>query len=257
MGWRLAGTFSLLLALAVPSPHADERRVLNVAVAADLRFAMDELVAGFESRHPGIFVKSSFGSSGDLFSQLQSEAPFDLFLSADAAYPTRLKEMRLAEGGVFFFAAGRIVIWAPASFPGPLEGLASLKNEAVKKIAIANPERAPYGRAAEAALRSAKVYDSVKSKLVLGKDVVQAAELADSGEADVGIIALSLALAPGLQKEGRFVQVPQSAYPPIAQQGVILKWAKDKDAAQAFREHLLGPSGKATLRKYGFSFPGD
>jgi molybdate transport system substrate-binding protein len=250
--------FALLLTLLpVPSTPGAPRQ-LAVAAAADLRFALDDLVAGFEAEHPGVRVSPTFGSSGNFFAQLQSEAPFDLFLSADIDYPNKLAEAGLArDGKVFSFAEGAIVLWAPNANAGLVHGLESLVEPAVKRIAIANPAHAPYGRAAEAALRSAGVYEAVKPKLVLGENIVQTAQFAESGNADVAIIALSLALAPGLQKEGRFLTIPQGAYPKIIQGGIILKWAREPDAAAAFRDYMASASGREILKRFGFRTPGE
>jgi molybdate transport system substrate-binding protein len=239
-----------------PAQAAD--RVVSVAAAADLKFAMDDLVASFERSHPDIFVRSSFGSSGNFFSALQNEAPFDLFLSADVEYARRLKGAGLSgPGSVFLYALGRLVLFVPRSFPEKVTGLAILESDQVKHVAIANPEHAPYGRAAEAALRKAGLYERVKSKLVFGENVAQTAQFVETGAADAGLIALSLALAPGLQKAGRYVEIPRDTYPPIEQGGLVLKWAKDRAAAEAFRDFVLGAEGRAILLRYGFLPPGD
>jgi molybdate transport system substrate-binding protein len=239
---------------AAAGPH---RRPLDVAAAADLKFAMDELVGAFRTAHPEVVVTVSYGSSGNFFSQIQNGAPFDVFFSADAVYPRRLAEAGLAPpGGVFEYAVGRIVIWAPASSPVRVErGAQALAAPDVRRIAIANPRHAPYGRAAEAALRKLGVYEAVKDKLVFGENVAQAAQFAQSGSADAGVIALSLALAPELARQGRYHELPLDSYPRMDQAGIILGRARDPLAARSFRDFVLGTVGRATLKRHGFFLP--
>jgi molybdate transport system substrate-binding protein len=136
-------------------------------------------------------------------------------------------------------------------------GVRALLDPGVRKIAIANPKHAPYGRAAEAALKKLEVYDQVKDRLVLGENVAQAAQFVETGAADAGVIALSLALAPTLREKGKYWEVPLDAYPRLEQGGVILSWARDRQAADALRAFVLGPEGKAVLRRYGFFLPGE
>jgi len=233
-------------------------REVSVAAAADLKFALDELVVAFKARHPAIEVRVSYGSSGGFFAQLQSRAPFDLFLSADADYPRRLRAEQGATDEVFLYAVGRLALWTPRDSPLAIEkdGLRALLDPAARRVAIANPRHAPYGRAAEAALRSMGLWDNVSPRLVLGENVAQAAQFAESGSVDAGIIALSLALAPAMQG-GRFVEVPPEAYPRLDQGGIVLPWARDREGTRALRDYLLGPDGQATLKRYGFSLPGE
>ena len=169
----------------------DQARRVNVAAASDLKFALDELVEAFGRTAPGIAVTVTYGSSGTFFSQISNGAPFDMFLSADVDYPKRLAEAGLAaKDSVFPYAVGRIVLWVPATSRLPVErGLQVLASPDLRKIAIANPRHAPYGRAAEAALRTFGVYDAVKDRLVLGENIAQTAQFVQSGNADAGIIA--------------------------------------------------------------------
>ena len=242
---------------AAPAPNT--KRHLDVAAASDLKFAMDELVAAFGKAHPDIGVAVSYGSSGNFLSQIQNGAPFDLFFSADVEYPKRLAEAGLApKGSEFRYAVGRIVAWVPAASRIPVErGVQALTAPDVRRIAIANPRHAPYGRAAEAALRKLGVYDAVKEKLVFGENVAQTAQFVQSGAADAGIIALSLAVAPALAKEGRYFELPLDAYPRMEQGGIVLDRTRDPEAARAFRDFVLGPEGRATLKHYGFFLPGE
>jgi molybdate transport system substrate-binding protein len=244
---------------ALPAgPEPATAHHLDVAAASDLKFAMDELVVAFGKARADVTVSVSYGSSGNFLSQIQNGAPFDLFFSADIDYPRRLAEAGLAaKGSEFPYAVGRIVVWVPAASSIPVErGLQALTAPEVRRIAIANPTHAPYGRAAEAALRKLGVYDSVKDKLVFGENVAQTAQFVQSGAADAGIIALSLAIAPALAKEGRYFEVPLDAYPRMEQGGIILNRAQHSEAARAFRDFVLGDEGHATLKRYGFFIPG-
>ena len=227
--------------------------VLSVAAAADLRFALDELARGFRATHPAVDLRLAYGSSGNFFAQIRNQAPFDLFLSADVAYPRQLAQQGLAApDSVFVYAVGRIVVWVPAA--SPLNPTTALQSPALRHLAIANPQHAPYGRAAEAALHSLNLYDRVHDKLVLGENVAQTLEFVQSGAADAGIIALSLALAPAVRGQGRHWEVPPQAYPKLEQGGVIVK---DSPAARDFRAWILSPAGRRILNAYGFSSPGN
>jgi molybdate transport system substrate-binding protein len=241
---------------AGPEPASDRR--LDVAAAADLKFAMDELAGAFGKAHPDVAVSVSYGSSGNFLSQIQNGAPFDLFFSADIEYPKRLAEAGLAQkGSEFPYAVGRIVVWVPRASRIPVEqGVRALTAPDARRIAIANPQHAPYGRAAEAALRKLGVFDALKDKLVFGENVAQAAQFVQSGAADAGIIALSLAVAPALADEGRYFELPLDAYPRMDQGGIVLDRARDPEAARAFREFVLGSQGRAILKRFGFFLPG-
>jgi molybdate transport system substrate-binding protein len=232
-------------------------RPIRVAAAADLRFAMDELITDWNGREPSTPAEAVYGSSGNFFAQISQGAPFDVFFSADAAYPRELEAAGLAEPGVTrLYAIGQIVVWVLAdSRIDPSRGLEGLTDPSVRSVAIANPEHAPYGRAAEAAMRSAAVYEAIEPKLVLGENVSQAAQFVESGSADAGVIALSLAVSPALQERGRFAVVPIDSYPPIEQGAVVLGAAADPEAARAFLDFVLGPDGRHVLDRFGFLPP--
>src|SRR5947209_4943843 len=179
---------------------------ISVAAASDLNFAFKEIVAEFEKK-TGSTVKLSLGSSGNFFAQLSNGAPFDLFFSADIGYPKKLEEAGLAEPGtLYMYAVGRIVVWVPKGSPIAVAelGIKALQHPSVKKVAIANPKHAPYGRAAVAAMEHYKVHDTVKDKLVLGENISQTAQFIQTGGADIGIIALSLAVAPAMKESGMY-----------------------------------------------------
>ncbi len=227
---------------------------VSIAAASDLNFVFKELVADFEKK-TGNTVKLSLGSSGNFFAQLSNGAPFDLFFSADIGYPKRLEEAGLAEPGtLYMYAVGRIVVWVPKGSPidvGTL-GIKALQHPSVKKVAIANPKHAPYGRAAVAAMEHYKVYDAVKDKLVLGENISQTSQFVQTGGADIGIIALSLAVAPAMKETGAYWEVPVDAYPRLEQGAVVLKAAKDPKTARAFLDFVRSPDSVAMFKRYGF-----
>ena len=246
--------FAALSGLLTAS-HAAE---LTVAAASDLKFALNDVAAEFQKAHTNVRVKISYGSSGNFYSQIAQRAPYDMFLSADIDYPMRLIESGHAVAeSKFSYAIGRLVIWARTNWALNVKelGIDALKHPAARKISIANPEHAPYGKAAVAAMRTLGVYDVVKERLVYGENIAQAAQFIDTGAADVGIIALSLAIAPAMKKKGQYWEVPLEAYPRLEQGGVILPWAKDAASATAFREFMIGERGKGILRGYGFFMP--
>jgi molybdate transport system substrate-binding protein len=232
---------------------------VRVAAASDLKFAFDDLVAAFSKQHPEITIKPTYGSSGNFYAQLTNKAPFDVFLSADIDYPRKLIEQGLADkNSEFLYAIGHIVVWVPNDSKLDItSGLPALLDPAVRKIAIANPNYAPYGRAAEAAMKSLGVYEQVQDRLVLGENVSQAAQFVETGAADAGIIALSLALAPPLKQKGRYWEIPVDAYPRLEQGGIILSWAQNKNAAEKLKAFMIGPEGTDVLKKYGFVMPGE
>jgi len=246
---RVASLFTLTLALAT-SARAQQ---LTVAAAADLQSAMQELTARFQ-KETGTAVRVAYGSSGNFYQQLLNGAPFDLFFSANLDYPKKLEAAGLTEPGSFYrYANGKIVIWVEKDSTIDLRGgLKTLLNPGIKKIAIANPEHAPYGQAAVAALKQEGIYDQVSARFVTGENISQTASFVASGAADVGIIALSLALSSDLRDKGRYVAIPADDYPPIEQACVIMRSSKAKAAAQKFLDFLRGSEAQKLLRSYGF-----
>ncbi|HZR22423.1 MAG TPA: molybdate ABC transporter substrate-binding protein [Vicinamibacterales bacterium] len=251
----------LLVAAAACSqpPEPRSRAKLRIAAAADLNAALGELVARFTASHP-IDVTVTYGSSGTFYAQLVNDAPFDLFFSADVEYPRRLAAQgKTLADSEFQYAVGRLVLWVPKGSPidPARDGLNALASRTVAHVAIANPDHAPYGRAAVAALQAEQVYDAVRHKIVFGENVAQALQFVQSGAADAGIVALSLALAPASRDAGRYAEVPLGEYPRIDQGGAILRWAADVESARAFRAFVIGADGRAILRQFGFSMPAD
>jgi molybdate transport system substrate-binding protein len=240
-----------VLALVVRAQTA-----LTVVAASDLQSALPAIAAQFE-KDTRQKVTLSFAASGALFAQIQNGAPFDVFLSADIDYPRRLEATGLAEpGSLYEYASGHLVLWTRIDSGVDVRpGLAVLKTPAVKRIAVANPQTAPYGRAAVAALRHEGLYEQVQSKLVLGENISQTAQFAESGNAQVGLIALSLASSPALKAVGTYADIPTSFYPPIQQAAIVVASSKQKAVARQFLEYLKRPSTMTTLQSFGFAVP--
>lgn len=250
--------FLLMLLVCIGAWTAATARAgeITVAAASDLTFAFKDVAAKFHNQS-GNSVRLVYGSSGNFFSQIKNGAPYDMFFSADVDYPKKLEAAGLTEpDSIYEYASGRIVIWVPANSKLAIgKGLPVLLDPGIQKIAIANPLHAPYGRAAAAAMRHAGIYDQVENKLVLGENISQTAQFVASGNADAGIIALSLALAPAMKGRGRYFEIPSADYPPIVQAAVILKAARDKQAARQFLSFLKQPEGVALMERYGFELP--
>jgi molybdate transport system substrate-binding protein len=227
-----------------------------VAVAADLSSVFPQVAERFE-KETGKKVKLNFGSSGQFLLQIENGAPFDVFFSADVEYPQRLEAEGLTQpGSIYKYAVGKLVLYVPkGSAIDPSQGLHALLSPAVKKIAIANPQHAPYGRAAVEALKKEGLYDALQSKLVMGENISQAAQFVQSGGADAGIVALSLALSPSMKTAGRFAELPASGYTPLEQAAVILKSSKDKATAARFLDYIRRPEIATLLAQYGFTAP--
>ena len=230
--------------------------LLTIAAASDLQPVLPALVSAFE-RQTGHQVRLTFGSSGNIYSQIQNGAPFDVFLSADVDYPRRLEAGGLGEpNSVYEYATGVLVLWVRNESNLDLaRGVQILASGGVRRIAIANPEHAPYGRAAVAALRAAQLYDRLAGKFVFGENVSQSAQFVQSGNADIGILPLSLARSPALGRVGRFATVPNSLYAPIEQAAIILRSSHAKDAARAFLAFLKEPQTGKALAEAGFAPP--
>jgi molybdate transport system substrate-binding protein len=246
-----------LLALWVCGGTRLSAQDITVAAASDLQSVFPVLAAQFQEE-TGRRVGITFGSSGNFFVQLTNGAPFDLFFSADIDYPRQLDAAGLTEPGTLYeYATGHIVMWTRNGSGIDVQaGLQALLDPAVKRIAIANPEHAPYGRAAVAALQHESLYDKVRGKLVLGENISQAAQYVESGNAETGILALSLALAPALKDSGTYYEIPPSFYPPIEQGAVLLKSSRHKDVAKQFLAFLKTPAVARQLQAFGFAVPG-
>jgi molybdate transport system substrate-binding protein len=253
-------TLIFLLALfsggSMPRANAAGHEI-NVAAAADLSAALAEVADTYEKR-TGVKVKLSFGASGALTQQIQNGAPFDVFFSADMDYPRQLIAGGLADAATLYrYAVGRLVLWVPKDSPLDVEhkGMDVLLDSSVKKISIANPQHAPYGRAALAALQHYGLYEKIRDRLVLGENVSQAAQFVESGNAQAGFVALAHAQASAMQGRGKYWVVPAEAHPQL-DQGVVLisRSAHEKDA-EAFLGFMKTEEATGLLRHYGFVSP--
>lgn len=248
---------SLLIVVFVLIAEMVTAQEFTVAAAADLQFAMQDISNRFQQATSG-HIKLIYGSSGNFAQQIQNGAPFDMFFSANLDYPKQLEASGLTEPDSFYqYARGKIVLWVPSDSQVDVHsGVQSLLAPSVKKIAIANPQHAPYGKAAVSAMQAEGVYDKVKDKLILGENISQTASFVVSGSADVGIVALSLALSPNMKDKGRYTEIPSADYPPIEQACVILRSSKNAAVARAFLEFLKTDAIKDLLRNYGFEVSG-
>ena len=226
---------------------------LLIAAASDLKFALDSVVIVFKKANPGTRIDVTYGSSGKLYEQISHTAPFDFFFSADIGYPLNLRKAGIAISEVETYGIGRIVIWCKKLDPNTT-GMNTLRDNRIAKIAIANPQHAPYGRRAEEALEYSKLYDKVKDKLVFGENISQAAQFVTSGAADAGIIALSLALSPAMKKQqGQYYLIPATAHSPLEQGFVILRHAEKNSLAVTFKNFMSGKDATAILSHFGFT----
>jgi len=250
---RSALTLAMTLCLAGQAAASE----VVIAAASDLSAAIKDVVAVFE-KSSGHTVKLTLGSSGNFYAQIRNGAPFDVFLSADLTYVREIEKAGLAEAATSYtYATGHLVLWVPKNSAIPIEtqGIKALLDPRVRRIAIANPEVAPYGRAAVEAMKKSGVYEAARPKLVLGENAAQSAQFAQSGAADIGVIPLSLALMDSMKAQGKYRDIPADSYPRLEQAAVILKQATKaghQNAARAFMELLRSEQGRAVLRRYGF-----
>lgn len=254
--WR-SGSLLLNLVMALTAAYATTANAgsITIAAASDLQFAMSEVITGFRAAHPDDTVEVIYGSSGKFSAQIANGAPFDLFFSADIAYPRALEKQGLSSGPARPYAVGRIVLWSIKPELGRLS-LEELPSAAIRKFAIANPDHAPYGKRAQEALDHAGVWMEMVPKLVRGENIAQTAQFIDSGAADAGIVALSLVLAPGLKDRGAWTLIPDTWHQPLEQGYVITQRAKDNPLATAFAAWIDSAAARAVMRRYGFVLPG-
>lgn len=250
----LALAICTVLALLRPA-LAEEPPV--IAAASDLQFALTEIAADFTAS-TGMDVALSFGSTGNFARQIREGAPYQMFLAADETFVLDLARDGFTDGTGALYGLGRIAIILPAGSPLTADGTLETLREAlargrITRFAIANPEHAPYGKRAEEALRNAGLWDHIQPHLVLGENVSQAAQFALSGNADGGIIAYSLALAPEIAAQGEFALIPQDWHDPLLQRMVLLKSAGP--VAKEFYDYMQSPDAREVMVKYGFSLP--
>jgi molybdate transport system substrate-binding protein len=240
-----------------PATRAQEGPL--IAAASDLQFALDEVVGRY-SAETGRPVRLTFGSSGNFARQIEQGAPFELYLSADEDFVFRLADGGYTRDRGILYAVGRIVLFAPHGSPlDPDDGLAgveaALEAGAISRFAIANPEHAPYGRAAEQALRRFGLWERLRPHLVLGENVSQAAQFAVTGNSQGGIIAYSLALAPSVRERGRFALIPKDGHEPLRQRMALTRRATP--AAERFYDYVQSEPARQIMRRYGFVLPGE
>jgi molybdate transport system substrate-binding protein len=246
--WLLA----CLLCFAT-SAHAEK---IIVAAAADLKFSMDEIAAAFRQANPGDEVEIIYGSSGKFHTQIRQGAPYDVYFSADIAFPRELAKVGMTASEVKPYAIGRIVLWGVGRDATKMT-LESLLDPTITRIAIANPKHAPYGKRAQEALRAAGLWDKLEPKLVYGDNIAHAAQFVQTGNAQVGIIALSLAVNPDLAGQGGYWLIPEQLHAPLEQGYVITKRAAGSALAKRFAEFMDSPSARAVMTRYGFVLPGE
>lgn len=247
----------LLTGLAVHGAVGAQDRPPVVAAASDLKFALTAIAARFEA-DTGRKVSLNFGSSGNFARQIRQGAAFELFMSADENFVFDLVDAGLTRDRGALYAVGRIVLYAPRGSGLTLDAeLKGLRDGwgGVRRFAIASPEHAPYGRAAQQALQALNLWDFVRPKLVLGENIAQTAQFVTTGNAQAGIIALSLALAPELARHGEHVLLPEKLHNPLRQRMVLTKMAGD--TAERFYRYLQSPPARAILKQYGFDLPGE
>jgi molybdate transport system substrate-binding protein len=247
--WALVA-FALLLALTARAEK------VTIAAAADLKFAMDEIVARFKMTNSADEVDAVYGSSGKFHTQIQQGAPYDLFFSADIAYPLELAKSGFAAPDVKPYAVGRIVLWS-TSLDATKMTLGGLTDPKITRIAIANPKHAPYGKRAEEALRASGLWDKVEPRLIYGENIAQTAQYVQTGNAQVGIIALALAVSPELANKGGYWLIPDTLHTPLTQGFVITKRAEGNAAAKRFADFMSSKAARVVMGKFGFTMPGE
>jgi molybdate transport system substrate-binding protein len=246
--------FSILVAfmlLAFVTAKAQQK--ITIVAAANLKVALDSVTTVFKIQYPNIDTQVTYGASGKLFEQISNGASFDLFFSADMDYPNKLKEKNLTASEIKMYATGKLAIWSKKTDPN-IKKTNTLLNANIVKISIANPATAPYGEKAVESLKFYKVYDKVKSKLVFGENITQAAQFATTGAADIGIVALSLVLTPNMQKEGgKYYIIPEKSHARLEQGCVILKHGQGNSNAAKFYNFISSKKAAAILKYYGYS----
>jgi molybdate transport system substrate-binding protein len=236
--------------------RAQTNAALSIAAASDLVYCLEELNTEFQKSHPATALRISTGSSGNFFAQIQNGAPFDIFLSADMKYPQELIKASLADSSsLTLYAIGYIVLWSMRSDIEVARGVEILRDEKIKKVAIANPAHAPYGRAAKAALEHFQLWETIQPKLVLGENIAQTAQFIQTGNVDAGIVALSLVLSPKLKNTGSYYLIPEASFPRLEQGAVLTKKGIKNPAAKRYLEFLRSQPARETFNRYGFRLP--
>jgi len=244
---RILTIIALLVAIS------SQAQTVKVAAAADLRYAMDEVVKEYKKNNAVANIEVIYGSSGNAFTQISNGAPFDMYFSADIMYPQKLKEAGLTATNPKLYAIGRIVLWSASLDVS--KGLSVLAEQPKIKIATANPEHAPYGQRSVESLKYYKLYEKIEKQLIFGENISQAAQFCLSGNAEAGLIALSLALSPSMSNQGKYFLIDEKSHRLLEQAYVILNHAKGNNDAFAFAEYISSPVARIIFEKYGFTLP--
>lgn len=244
----------LLLAALICLSPALWAETIMIAAASDLKFAMDELVLQFRKSRPDDTVEVVYGSSGRFHAQIQAGAPYDLYFSADISYADSLRDAGFASSPVITYGYGRIVLWSSTLDAGTMT-LESLSSDAISRIAIANPRHAPYGARAEEAMRAAGVWDSIERKIVFGENIAQTAQFVQSGNAQIGIIALALAMSPELSRQGGHWLIPDSLHAPLQQGFIVTRRAETSALAEQFADYMQQTEAREIMVRHGFVMP--
>jgi len=246
--------FLSLIFIFISLSYAKSSDTLTIAAASDLSFAMKELISDFKTTSPNADITLISGSSGKFYHQLMNGAPYDMYFSADIAYPEKLLKSGHAVGEVSLYAIGRIVLWS-SKVDVKKSTINSLLNDNINKISIANPKHAPYGARAKEFLQSNTLWETLKPKLIYGENISQATNYAVMGVADIGVIALSLAMAPRIADKGTYWLIPSQQHKPLKQGYAVLKRAENKPLQKAFSKYLKSDKAIKILSRYGFVVP--
>lgn len=242
----------LILLLILFSGSTKAQQKFTIVAAANLKIALDSINSVFKTQNPGINPQITYGASGKFYEQISNGAPFDLFFSADMEYPNQLVKNKLTASKIKMYAVGKLVIWSKKTDPDKTK-INSLLDSGIRKIAIGNPATAPYGEKAVESLKFYKIYSKVKDKLVFGENITQATQFITTGNADIGITALSLVLTPNMKKEGgKYYIIPQKSHAALEQGCVILKHGKDNANALKFYNFISSKKAIAILKYYGY-----
>jgi len=257
MGPAMKNKFALLLFILLPAIAGPVfAGSLTIAAAADLKYAMAEVVEKFRASRAGDRIEVIYGSSGKFFTQIANGAPFDMYFSADIAYPKKLEQQGLTAGSTQPYAVGRIVLWS-LNPELAKTALKDLPRAPINKFAIANPKHAPYGLRAQEALQRQGVWEAMQPKLVLGENIAHTAQFIESGAAEAGIIALSLALSPNMQGRGGWALIPAAWHAPLEQGFAITRRAAGNPLAKDFASYMASEPARVVMRRYGFVLPGE
>lgn len=250
---KLSTVLAILLILCLSTvSHASERVI--IAAASDLRFALDDILDGYREKNPGVHIEVIYGSSGKMTTQIMNGAPYDVFFSADIAFPERLFAEGFAVTEPEVYAIGRIVIWSRKMDASKMS-LPDLLDDSIRRVAIAQPSHAPYGLRAQEAMTAVGIWDAIQPKLVFGENIAHTAQMVESEAADVGIIALSLALFPDMATHGYYL-IDDALHNPLTQAYVVTSHGRDNAAAHAFAEYMSGDEAHAIMAEYGFVLSG-